>query len=436
MKLQIFQSDKGDCLLLEGKGGGRVLCDGGMAASMRKHVRAELAKLRDQEEKLDFVYISHIDQDHISGVLALLEDELEWRLFDHHNENGSPIREPKVPRPPEIGGIWHNAFREQIGDNAGDVAELLAAASPPLLASAVPELVALGEELQQIAVSIPEAVKVSRFASPQLLDIPINKLPLSSDEPKLLMFRENQRPFSVGSLKFTIIGPTSDELNLLRDGWNNFLRDAANRQRLRTLKEQIKRKVDAFGEEAIDLRDWNGIEDFKGVTTPNIASLMFMVEDEDGVRLLLTGDSQQCIILKGLELAGFLDDGHLHVDILKVQHHGSENNVDEKFCRKVSADHYVFCGNGSHGNPELSVIETVFNSRQGPAATRALSPDAKNRDFSFWFSTSSDVLAKDSEQHRNFVEVEKLVAKLKRNSEGKLKTFFNENASRMLKVER
>lgn len=434
MRLQIFQSDKGDCLLLEGKGGGRILCDGGMAASMRKHVRTELAKLREQNEKLDYVYISHIDQDHISGVLALLEDEFEWRLFDHHKHNGNPVREPKVPRPPDIGGIWHNAFREQIRDNAGDVEELLASASPPLLASAVPELVALGEELQQIAVSIPEAVKVSRLASPELLGIPINKLPRSREEPKLLMFREDQRSFAVGSLKFTIIGPTSDELDLLRDGWNNFLRDTANRQKLRTLKEQIKRKVDAFGEEAIDLRDWNGIEDFKGVTTPNIASLMFMVEDEDGMQLLLTGDSQQDIILKGLELAGYLDDGHLHVDILKVQHHGSENNVDEDFCRKVSADHYVFCGNGSHGNPELSVIETIFKARLGPAGVRALSPKAKDRDFSFWFSTSSDFLAKGSEQREAFVEIERLVAKLKKKSNGALSAYFNKDTGIMLTV--
>ena len=48
---------------------------------------------------------------------------------------------------------------------------------------------------------------------------------------------------------------------------------------IKGLRAEIKRKIDAFGNEAFDLRDWNGIEDFKGVTTPNIASLMFMVEE-------------------------------------------------------------------------------------------------------------------------------------------------------------
>lgn len=424
MKLQIFQSAQGDCLLLEGANGGRVLCDGGMAASMRQHVRDELTKLRDGGETIDVIYISHIDQDHISGALQLLEDELEWRLFDHHQAAGTPIRTPKAPRPPAIGGLWHNAFRDQIGKNAGEVEDLLAAAAPTLLASAVPEIVELGEELEHIAVSIPEAVKVSRYASADLLDIPINKLPGSNAKPKLLMIRDDQAPFEIGSMRFTIVGPTNEELTLLRDGWNNFLRSVKGKESIKKLRAEIKRKIDAFGTESFDLRDWNGIEDYKGVTTPNIASLMFMVE-EGGKRLLLTGDSQQDIILKGLELTGYLDAGHLHIDVLKVQHHGSENNADENFCRKVSADNYIFCGNGSHGNPELSVIELIYNSRLGAKKKRALAPASDGRPFKFWFSTSAASQAEDSQQREAFAEVEKLVAKLVQKSNGQLTAEFN-----------
>lgn len=427
MKLHIFQSDKGDCLLLEGAEDGRVLCDGGMSSSMKNSVREELSKLRTQGAKLDYVYVSHIDQDHISGVLQLLEDELEWRLFDHHTASGTPIRAPKVPRPPEIGGIWHNAFRDQVGENSGDIENLLAAAAPALLATSVRQLVDLGEAMQQIAVSIPEAIKVSRYASAELLDIPVNKLPRSREKPKLLMYREGQKSFKVGSLRFTIIGPTEAELEALRTGWNNFLRDVDNRKRLSDLRAEIKRKVDAFGQDAFSLRDWNGVEDFKGVTTPNIASLMFMVEEGDK-RLLLTGDSQQDIIVKGLELAGFLEQGYCHVNVLKVQHHGSEHNVDEAFCRKVSADHYVFCGNGSSGNPERTVIQQIYDSRLGPVNKRALAPEAEDKPFTFWFSTTSDSLVEGSENYETFTAVEDLVTSLQGQSGGLLSLAFNKDA--------
>ena len=51
---------------------------------MRTHVRAELGKLRDDNRELALVYVSHIDNDHINGVLQLLEDEASWRVFDLH----------------------------------------------------------------------------------------------------------------------------------------------------------------------------------------------------------------------------------------------------------------------------------------------------------------------------------------------------------------
>ena len=40
MKLRIFQSAQGDCLLLEAKDKKLVLCDGGMRSSIKSHVRA------------------------------------------------------------------------------------------------------------------------------------------------------------------------------------------------------------------------------------------------------------------------------------------------------------------------------------------------------------------------------------------------------------
>src|SRR3954467_10416528 len=121
MKIRVFQSDKGDCLLLTSKSGNnRILVDGGMTASFNQFVAPELAKLPGAKPKLDVVYVSHIDDDHIAGVLQLLNNLLDWRVFDfktkHKKAGDKPPREPKSPRPPEVGKIWHNAFHELIGD--------------------------------------------------------------------------------------------------------------------------------------------------------------------------------------------------------------------------------------------------------------------------------------------------------------------------------
>ena len=93
MKITVFQSDKGDSLLLTGEDANgkrkHVLVDGGMSDSYSKHVSPALAKMRKDDEALDVVYVSHIDQDHISGVLQMVDDEVEWRVHDFQVESGN-----------------------------------------------------------------------------------------------------------------------------------------------------------------------------------------------------------------------------------------------------------------------------------------------------------------------------------------------------------
>jgi beta-lactamase superfamily II metal-dependent hydrolase len=82
--------------------------------------------------------------------------------------------------------------------------------------------------------------------------------------------------------------------------------------------------------------------------------------------MLLTGDGRGDDILKGLGDAGLMDKkGRIHVDILKVPHHGSDKNVSREFFRRVRADHYVFSGDGSHENPEKSTLEMISTATKG-----------------------------------------------------------------------
>jgi hypothetical protein len=102
-------------------------------------------------------------------------------------------------------------------------------------------------------------------------------------------------------------------------------------------------------------------------------------------------------------------------------HHGSENNVDQAFCDAVVAQHYVFCGNGQHENPDLRVVELMAKRRLAAPVTSA---------FRFWFNSSSVVSDKpDAVAH--MVEVEKLVARLVRSSHGRMSATFLRKGSRL-----
>jgi beta-lactamase superfamily II metal-dependent hydrolase len=396
MKLTIFQSDKGDCLLLESAGGSRILADGGMKDSYQKHVAPALGKLREQDKQLDLVYLSHIDQDHIAGILQLMDDEAAWRVYEYQTAQGNPqASEPSQPRPPKVAEIWHNSFHEQITKNQGEISEMLAASANALAASVSPAVLEVALEMQNLTQSEFEAVRLSRRIGLKQLNIPLN----SPAAGKLMFAGAEVDSFDFGDLEIKVLGPFEKELRDLRAEWNQWLKEVQTRNRIRQLRQQSRKDEKDMGNDvsrlfdAMELRA-EAFGDIKKVTPPNLASLMLWVQETrtDGGKntCLLTGDGAFQHILKGLEHHGIIaSGGGLHVNVLKGQHHGSENNWHPDFCRQITADHYLFCGNGEHENPDLGVVRMVLESRIGPPSKRSPNPEA-SRPFTLWFNNHAD----------------------------------------------
>jgi hypothetical protein len=105
---------------------------------------------------------------------------------------------------------------------------------------------------------------------------------------------------------------------------------------------------------------------------PNRASIMFVAE-YDGRRIMLTGDGRSSDIVRGLVRAGLMaKDGVYHVDVLKVQHHGSARNTSRKFFSQVTADTYVFSANGTNGNPDLPTLGWLVQALKEQRRTATL----------------------------------------------------------------
>ncbi len=175
MQLTMFQSGKGDCLLLADTGDKtRILVDGGMPAAYSAHVAAGLSALRKKKKKdIDLVYVSHIDQDHIGGVLRMLDDEVLWRVHEHQLKNGNPKHKPpRAPRPPEIGDLWHNGFKDQLANKAGPIEETLSAMAPILSGAELDSLRDVGRAQADLVSSVSEAIQVSRRISSKQLEDP------------------------------------------------------------------------------------------------------------------------------------------------------------------------------------------------------------------------------------------------------------------------
>ena len=112
MKLTAFHAADGDCCLIESRDSPprRLLVDGGRTASYEANTRDTLGAIRDDGGKLDVICVSHIDDDHISGIVRLIEDEVAWRQFEFLKATKPSTKPPSIARPPKIGEVWHNGL--------------------------------------------------------------------------------------------------------------------------------------------------------------------------------------------------------------------------------------------------------------------------------------------------------------------------------------
>ena len=343
--LEVLPAKKGDCLLLHfgtKSKPGLAIIDGGPGGVYQPHLKPRLMQLR-QERKTpsakplfaDFVMLSHIDDDHVKGLLQLTDELVKA-------EKTKSFQYLKAMR------LWHNSFDDIVGNSAKELME------------AVNDVVGTSSITGSLSVDVPDdaLVDADTFTDGVMVlagvaqgfrlrdDATILKVPVNADgRGALVMADPEAKSIDIGKgLSFKVIGPMRADVEKLQKQHDDWLK-----------KQQEKKKAGPAALAAYIDR-----------SVPNLSSVVVLAE-VDGKTILFTGDARGDKILEGMALVGIGDD--LHVDVLKVPHHGSANNVEEDFFTRVTADHYVFSGNGEHGNPERETFEMLLDVRGDAAYT-------------------------------------------------------------------
>ncbi len=345
--IEALQAAHGDALLLHyGPADDPMLAviDAGPTRIYRSSVAPRLEEIRahrapDATLRLDFVLVSHIDDDHIHGVTDLTKE-----LVQAADAPGDPRF--------AITNLWHNAFNDVVGDDEVEsiATAAVTAALEPVAAEAAPAgtepLDLLGRiETLPHAMSLESALVLASVGQGNQLRHDAERLNLNINDGKGLLLAPAEADMGHG-LKATIVGPLKDQLEALQDEWD----------------KSIKKKADASAKEQAA-----AVAAYVDNSIPNLSSLVVLAE-LDGKRILLTGDARGDYVLEGLNAAKLLDPT-LHVDVLKMPHHGSSRDVEEDFFRKVTADHYIVSANGKYGNPDSAALEMIRAARGGDRFT-------------------------------------------------------------------
>ncbi|TMJ17427.1 MAG: MBL fold metallo-hydrolase [Alphaproteobacteria bacterium] len=333
--LEALPARYGDCLLLHygtAADPGLVLIDGGPSQVWKPFLEPRLKALqakRGAAFHIDMLMVSHIDDDHVLGITDFTK---AWRAAKTAGQQWPyPVRT-----------AWFNSF-ERISNatNIGAVTASVTASAGATTLTDVdldsPEITNPNKDEARAGLKVLASVNNGSILRKDLeaLAIPINK---GFDGKLVRPGKGPAVPFQLGpELSLRVASPLAKQLDKLQEMF------------------------------AKQLKPEDALAAYTDGSVPNLSSIA-AVATYKGKTVLLTGDARGDYLIEGLKGEGLLDAaGKLHVDILKMPHHGSDRNVDPSFFTTITADHYVASADGTFGNPDRPTLEMLIDQR-GKAA--------------------------------------------------------------------
>lgn len=311
--IQFLHASHGDCIFLRHEKDGKVfnlLIDGGPAETFgqlngyAKPLRLLLEELKENEELIDLAVITHVDDDHIGGVLAAMS-------FDDY-------------LPSLVKEFWFNSFGlissaiKQNSDSKNEVAGITGNDTK----TSITQGVTLEEKLNKLN-WYKQAIH--------------NELP----------------PITRSGLEFTILSPSIKTLRRLGKAWEHEYPPAD--------KETAKAESD----HKFPFSHFLNEDIFKSDRSiPNGSSIAFILKIDD-LKILLLADSYASTIERKLKSLGYSPAKPFECNIVKISHHGSKGNTSQKLLSLIASKKYVISTDGSiFGHPDKRTIARIISAHK------------------------------------------------------------------------
>lgn len=310
-RLTMLPASEGDSLILSfGKDAApgalsHVVIDGGRKATT-KHLEPALAAIAGRGETVELMVLSHIDADHIDGLLALVE----------------AVEVPIVPK-----AVWYNG-KDQMA--------LLKSPHAGIQAMGFPAAEAYGTALAKRGWAVN-----AEFAG------------------KPLYLEPHKAPIAIAAgLTLTLVSPSHAKLWKLRTEWDKWRVAKAG------LQPMGKRPMPAV----LDIEALSAPSPIDS-TPPNGSSIAFIAE-YDGRRALLGADAHPDVLVPRIESLAGGPDKTLPLDLVKLPHHASRANVTRELVESLDCSRFAISTSGAmFGHPDPEAIARLLRFGQPGAKT-------------------------------------------------------------------
>ena len=356
MIIDMFPAENGDAFLIRFDNKKNILIDMGYADTYKNHIKDSLLKIKNENQCIDLLIITHIDEDHIEGAIEFFK------------ENGS-ANNPNII---EVKEVWHNSYRHLQFDKK-KVCNITNFEKTQL------EEIKLSNS-RVVSKEINETRQVSAKQGSTLagylygLGYIDNKWNSSFEGAAVSL--DNKNEIEIDDIKINLLSPNTNKLKNLSSLWMEKLRRIDNSFSISDEEifddayemyiKKIKPIIDIDEEKNISY-DLTNFENFikndikqgrKDVSQSNGASIAFILEYKDK-KILFLGDSHEDIIIEGLKRYKENRE-ELKFDVVKVSHHGSIKN-NFKWIENIVADNYLISTNGEkHNHPSREVIAKIL----------------------------------------------------------------------------
>jgi ribonuclease BN (tRNA processing enzyme) len=342
----MYPAGNGDAFLLSAAGT-NVLIDGGYAITFDTHIKCDLQELNAKGECLDLVITTHIDSDHISGII---------RFLSLNDSSDSPKIIP-------VRNIWHNSLRSLTSPHESKIQteDLQLLNSINRRGHPVPAT--------EIG-SGPKEVSAKQGSTLASLIHSGEYLWNGGDGTKRISI-ENTQSFSLPHCNITVLTPSVQRLNELLDSWKKYLQKHGYKGPIGTgeviddafeLSLEHMRKASPKNPKLISAGHSKKLEDiYKADDSPTNGSSIATILEFNGIRLLMLADAWAEDVIDAL-LKLQASGCSMIFDAIKISHHGSFHNTSPELLKIIDAPRYFISSNGSnHEHPDIELLTAIVD---------------------------------------------------------------------------
>ncbi len=310
MDLTFLDARQGDAVWVRWGQGRQLLVDMGTSRTGRG-LAERFRALPEGQRAFELLVVTHVDVDHIGGVLTGLV-------------------EPDAPVPVSFADVWFNGWEHLHGQVPADERSPLEPMG--------------GVQGERLTTWLRDHAWNAAFERAAVLrtdaELPRVELP--------------------DGLTITVLAPTQQRLADLVAEWRDAVEHALERGTL----DEVSPGLEPMGpstppvlDTVVDLEILSEDPFEPDPSRPNATSIALLLEHE-GRRALLTGDATSAELLGGLGLLA--PPGRVPVDLVKLPHHGSRNNVSRELVQRLDCRRWVFSSDGTtFRHPDAVAVSRV-----------------------------------------------------------------------------